>query len=264
MSASNRSAFVQKCLADFLDCIGNGFNHQDECWSNGLTVKPLFRTEAYFENRLKIFFLLEWSKRSSFASCATNRLSNKGIAGRDVETQSSRAFNSADAQQSKIIGGYLGDLRSRYDEMVLVAGVQSLDAIKVLVPTLIRLEFFDRPDDLFSGERCLSIADGTLKPLLSVSEGKEHSLGVWGLVAHHAPSENVQRAFEVVDCIAQDKRDFVGNGLILFDENLSYAGLLFETTPEFKRRLTDISLDFGVQIVDVLFGPFNLETAWVD
>lgn len=229
-----------------------------------MTVKPLFRPEAYLERRLKIFFLLEWSKRSSFASSAANRLSNKDIAGRDVETQNSRTYNSGDSQQSKFIGGYLGDLRSRYDEMVLVAGVQSLDAIKVLVPTLVRLEFFDRPDDLFSGERCLSIADGTLKPLLGVSEGEEHSFGVWGLVAHHAPSENVERAFEVVDCVTQDKRDFVGNALILFDKNLSFAGLLFETTPEFKRRLSDISLDFGVQIVDVLFGPFNLETAWAD
>lgn len=253
-----------KCRADFLYSILNGFEHQQECCDNVLTVKPLFRREAYVEGRLKVFLLLEGPDSSALSPVSANGLGNQRLASRYAKTENAGSLKASDSKESEIISDYLSDLSSSYNEMVLVAGVQGLDTVKVLVPTQIRLQRFDRVDDLFSGERCLSIADGTLKTLLAIGEGEENPLGIWGLVAHHAPSEDIECTLQVMDCITQNKRDFVGNGLMLLDEDFALVGALFHPTPEFEGAASKEGIASYFKIIDVLFGPFNLQTARLD
>lgn len=259
-----KSGLREEGRAYFLDCVFNGFQHQQECWDNGLSVKPLFRREAYVEGRLKVFLFLERLGAPAFSPILADTLNNKRLPRRHVKAENTGANEVFDSEEAKIVSDYLSDLRSSYNEVVFVAGVQSLDSVKILVPAHIRLERLYRPNDLFSGARCLSITDGALKSVLTIGEGEEYSLGVWGLIAHHAPSENIESAFQIVDCIAQDKREFVGDGLMLLDEDFTLVGALFNPTPQFEWLSGKESIASNLKIVDMLLGPFNLQTAWLD
>lgn len=264
MSTSKLSGWTAKSRADFLDRLFNGLDHKQECLDYGLTVKPLFRPEAYVEGWLKILLPLERFDPPALGSISADGLGNHRLSGWYVETEDAGPGEGIYPKKMKVVRNYLSDLSSRYDEVVLVTGVQSLNAIKIIVPAQIRFQRFYNCNDLFSGECCLSVSDGTLKPVLTVSEWEENPLGGWCLVAHHAPSKNVQRAFEIMDCIAKNKRDFVGNGLLLLDENFALIGVFSKSAPQIKGHSGEERIASNFQIVDMLLGPFNLQTAWVD
>jgi len=264
VSAYDLSGFAAKGSANFLNRLFNSLDHKQECRDYGLTVKPLFRAEAYLEGRLKIFLSLERFNPPALGSIAADCLGNQRLSSWHVEAENARTNEVINAEESKVVSDYLCHLRGCYDEVMLVAGIQSLHAVKVLVPALVRFEGFYNSNNLFSGERCLSIANGTLETIFTVGEGEENPGGRWCLVANHTPSKNVQRAFEIMDCIAKNKRDFDGNGLLLLDENFALIGVFSNCVPQLEGLSSEERITSNFQIVDMLLGPFNLQTARTD
>lgn len=257
MAKRDRSTRLDEGASDGFHRMLDGCGHLSKGGDYGISVKPLIRSKANLEGGLRVLLPLERSHCPSLISRAGQGLGDKGAAGWSNETDDTVTSDWYSGNKPKLIARYIRDLADSYDKAVFVSGVQGLDAVEVLVPACIGLEFAYYSNDIFSGETYLSTRYGTFQSFLTGGERKVDAVGVPCFVVNQLVDQDVQRAFQVVDCVSQNKRDFVGNGLVLFNKYLSLIGFLRKSAPQPEGSLLKEVFDEPVQIADVLIGPLD-------
>ena len=145
-------------------------------------------------------------------------------------------------------------------DLVLVGQIKAVDGLNHLVPARIRLEFLYFSHDLFAGATYMSTVNGGFQ---SVRRGAERDLdlpplsGSWAFVTNQRKCEQVKGGTQVVNGIADDQGESVWNGYLVFDDIGNLVGLAVSTAINPQRTLACIGFGLPVNVIDVMFGPFN-------
>lgn len=252
-----RLILCEKSVSDFGNGGLGGLSHETQFRDNH-TANPLSLTEAYVKGRGNIRLLLESPDRPPLPPVSEKGLFENRLANRH------RKHNAA--VTSEIVTPDQGvdrlGIKHRYtgggqDEMMLIAQIKNVDAIKSIVPAMIGFERVYRSDDVFAGELYLSICNGATQPLCRISEREENSRWFWSAVAYHPISEQIEGRFEIVNGIANDKGKFFWDGFIGFDEKNALGALWINCLHQNERHLGKERFNIPMQIIDVMFGPLN-------
>jgi len=231
------------------DDLANELRHTIEHFKDRLTSDNLRLSERYIQSQLKILVrmsLVGASGKSQYLIAAY-----QGFPRHNGELD-------VTASQTNVpIFHHANDCEN---EAMLIDAVQVVDIPKRLIPSRVRLYSFE--DFVCSNAHLayFSLADGRCV-LLGTLANREVSVfaGFSTTRLDKLPSQMVERASEVVNCIANSESDAVWNRtdiinlqtyvrnlrIVLGSKSISLLGIAERT-------------DGGVQILDVLFGPFNL------
>jgi len=186
--------------------LGNSIYYPLEGRNGLLTDEGLSIAEAYEKRRLDFCFLFDPAIghliRSRPRPCKANPIDAKGrVVWNGESSLKSSCFRHGD------------------DELVLIGNVQCVDTIDEFVPTRLRIERYDRFDDVFAGPMYLSASDGGAKAVFAYWLGREGILDVFGTCSQmpdHLPNYMIQRCPEIVNCITNDQRELWWDGYLGF------------------------------------------------
>jgi hypothetical protein len=222
--------------------------------------------EAYFEGGLDLCFLFVSGKSSSRGSASAGKADGerKQVWSLTCKFQNSRPLKRNEREIGPDLISAHGLSVTHCDkELVLIGEVQRMEAVEFAICVSIRLERYDLIDDLFAGQLYLSRLYGSHKGLLvSVPEWELNGLGPRHLSSDQREHEEVQRGSEVVNCVASDQGDLVGDGLVALDGQASLLGLWSYANDRLEGLLRQKGFDLPVQVIDVMFGPLDLESRW--
>lgn len=146
----------------------------------------------------------------------------------------------------------------RNQQFVLIGNVEQMEHPEQFIPALV---WFDRLENV---HRSLTPALGYstvlgFERLNTVVDGESGLITQVISDVHHIPPQNVQRGAKVVRGITRDRTKARREGLVDMSAKYPVPRLRLDLASEFIRVAFCEGLDFGFEIVDVLFGPFDLE-----
>jgi hypothetical protein len=240
-----------------------------EKWNNRLTLDNLRLAERYLKVEIEILVHLlagrETSKPNHFCAIMCNEISRTGrnrANGRfDVFSahEFTSSLNDVDIGVSVSKAPSTQTIGRNEQEAMFVDVVKLLEYSEQFVPTLIRLDSFDsvyraRRDAIYysSASGVLELGAGICKRESGLASGEER------ICNDKLPSQMVKGASQVLNRFSGDQRELNRNLAINLNSIDEYSGLRVGIAQNF------VWVDFfegtnpGVQITDVLFGPFYL------
>ncbi len=228
----------------------NSIYHVLEGQNGLLTDEGLTIAEAYEKGRMDFCFL--------FDPAIGHLIRSRPIPcrARPVHTNGRIVWNGVSAVKH-------GCFRHGDDELVLIGNVQGVDTIDEFVPARLRIERYDRFDDVFAGPMYLSACNGGAKAVFAYWLGREGILDVFGTysqVPDHLPNNMIQRCPEIMNCVTDDQRELWWNGYLGFQYGRGAVAIFHSNEDKFVRLLSQVGVNFPAEIVDVIFGPFGLQS----
>lgn len=145
------------------------------------------------------------------------------------------------------------------NEAVLVDDIESIQLEEFEVPSWIRLECFEKANDLFAGEMYASAADGRFKSyrITSVDDGEMRRSLIKATARRRdkVVSHDIQGRPEIVDRVSGDKGELIWNGGLVFRPYLALGGLRIEFENKTVVPFEEGSR-LGFEVADVVYGPF--------
>lgn len=230
--------------------LGNPICHFSEYRYNFLADKGITIAEGYEECRLD-FCLLFNPAIGRMVRCRSHPRQSSPVNGE---------FGIGGNAQSALKGGGFcyGD-----NKFVLVGNVQGVDAIDEIVPSRLCVEGYNSIDDVFAGPLYLSTHNGGAKSLVThclCGEGVLNVFGSLGQMSNHFPDNMVQSGSEIVGGISNDEGELWRNGYLGFQYGRGPVAVFYPDEYEFKRLLGEVVGDLPIEIVDVMFGPLDLQS----
>ncbi len=142
-----------------------------------------------------------------------------------------------------------------YDEFVLVGNIKNMQAIKNVVPSRVRLQVAEFLGDFFAGNLYLSVCENRFKTLRSFAKGKLDLVRDRAMGTQDIPSHVIEGGSEIVNGIADDEREMIGNGRVYFSDQGALAGMSIVVGREPASLAIVQSLGLGNKILDVMLGP---------
>ena len=238
---------LDKCVLDVIHAAGDDLRKTYQRWDDLLALERLPLSEAYSEGRLSVVL----------------KLSLSGQACHYAEYRASRYFEGAvlhldppDNERHVCKGGH-GDHRKQQE--VLVRDVHLVDGAERIVPSLVRFDLIDNGgDDGLARHLYRSTLNGCFHFLFRVPNRKldvpARPIGPVDNLADH----KIEAGSQIVNGVAEDQRDAIGDGGChpeLKDVLSSVRILLDSKTAKVS---FDEGVERGIQLVDVLIGPFDL------
>lgn len=143
----------------------------------------------------------------------------------------------------------------RYDEFVLVGNIKNMETIKNVIPSRVRLQVAEFLGDFFAGNLYLSVRENRFKTLRSFAKGKLDLVRDRAMGTQDIPSHMIEGGSEIVNGIADDEREMIGNGRVYFSDQGALAGMSIVVGREPASLAIVQSLGLGNKILDVMLGP---------
>jgi len=149
----------------------------------------------------------------------------------------------------------------RDKKLMLVGNVEKMQAGQKWVAAKVEIQILNRVGEVFSGQMYLAASDGLTHAyrVTFPREGKVDALVVGSQAANEMIGEMVHRRPKVVQGVPKDERDPIWHGALCSDGEGFCRGLAVLTDYEFDRTLRKVSVNEPIEVVDVLFGPLNLQ-----
>jgi hypothetical protein len=186
-------------------------------------------------------FCLRISKAHDFTGC------QKGSLGRSGEPLIQHLF------------WEIYDLAGKNEKTVFVAGVEAVKPAQDFIPARIRLERLYQLDDICAGEIYLSAFDSVLKPFRFSNEREHEFEGTGGFIVRHSIERHIEGGAEVVNHIANNERQVIGNGFVPSANDGVFAGVGLVLDDGSKRSLSHKGIDGCLKLADVIFGPLDFK-----
>ena len=258
---SNGEIRIGERVNDFLDAD----RHRAKFFDYKIEGKQLTLAEAYLKGRLNLRFIHGGTQSAPVRSAGELQvLSNQGIPSRPEDSGTSKFDVGRKSGVRKnflnVLSRNIGNISDGKDQLVLVCYVERVNPIEQLIPARIWLERIYHVDDLFAGDLYLSIRDGAFKGFRSSAEGELNSLGALCFVASHCENQKIKRGPQVMDRVSDNQSEAIWDGFIAYDFEGSLCSLWVNANNDFERAARQKGVDLPVQIIDVVLGPFNLES----
>ena len=250
-----------KCL-DPIDRLRDGLRHLQQRWENGLLLNNADLIEKYLSSRFSVALYLE---------PLTSGERGKSLSGRELRGHTEKSavivIDSVDAADG---------LRNHdgQQEPVLVADIKFVKGPQKAPSSLVRAYFIDdERADAGNGRLYSSISALTFAPPSANGAGFK-SVGAKGRYkflprfphrerqARILPSKQlgdhvIKGGFQTMDCVTDDERDASRQRLQGDDANM-LAALSIVLHPEFAEIRFEKGVPFGMEVIDVLIGPYML------
>jgi hypothetical protein len=145
-----------------------------------------------------------------------------------------------------------------HNGLVFVGRVECVEGEKKIIPSAVRLQSVDH----FAGigrETLYFFFRGGFKRLSIPAKGKVNIADFCSPIgAGEGHREVVQTRTQIVDRVANDPKDFIGDGLGRMDNQMLLFPVGVEIAPNGIGTCPEICRQLGLEIVDMAFGPFNL------
>lgn len=142
-------------------------------------------------------------------------------------------------------------------QFVLVEDVKFMDEDEIIVPSRIRLEFFERSPNIFGPSVYLSAFEAFLESFRRVGERELNVLEVSGFTVGRdkLPHAMIEGSSQVVDSVPENDGQVCYSGFVTFSADGAFTGLIicFNSVAERASFLDEI-----VRVDDVLLGPLDL------
>ncbi len=210
------------CLKDYLDA------HFNLLGILGVSPRD---SGVIFPNRQAIIF------EKIVGSVLNNKFRAAGIKVSNIETVKSEAGS------------------NRHDEFVLIGNIKEMETIQQVIPVRIRLKVAEFLSDFFAGDLYLSIFKNTFKTLRFPTERKLDFVGGWVERSKDIPGKMVQRGSQIVDRIADNQREMIGDGRIYLCDQGALAAISVVLNGKPASVGIVKSFRLGNKILDMMLGP---------
>ncbi len=210
--------------------------------------------EAYEEGRLEVRFPVEGLHRS-MSPKYDDEIPERGHLS-DASGNAGRLFRTN--KHTQLLKGELNTVTDKDYEMVLVAFVHRLDGMEIFIPVRIGLERVYLVDDVFGGDVHLSGINGACKILRPANKWETNFAAIWSLRARYRVADEVECGSQIVDRIADDQGEVIGDGWLCLDVNQTVCGLAALPDSKLEWVVRKIFGDLPVKVSDMLLGPIDL------
>jgi hypothetical protein len=220
-----------------------------------LTFKNI--AESYFKAKVRILVVL----RSVSGKPSTQFVA---VFERALESEAALSRLSAIEQfhleHSLLDDGQRVGSRDRHEQAMLVHNVEFVEPTKSIVPSMVWLLSLDEIERLLAGTLYCSLKVGFKDFQILPIEDRETGADIRRVTIgqNQLPSEMVKAGSQVMDSISENEGNFLGRtleGSKLYD---SVARLRIVVGNSAVWVALPESVQFGFEIADVLFGPFDL------
>jgi hypothetical protein len=155
--------------------------------------------------------------------------------------------------------GKIYDLAGKNEKAMFIAGIEAVKSAQNFIPARIRLERAYQLDDICAGEIYLGAFNSVLKSFRFSNEGEHEFVGAGGVVMRHSIDSHIEGGAEIVNGIAHNERESIGNGFVPLanDGVLASIGLVLDDGS--KRSLAHKGIDVRLKLEDVIFGPLDFK-----
>lgn len=234
------------CLLDCLHDARDELCELMQRWDNRLSLERLSPAKHYRECRLSLALKLKVSGHSRYA-----KFSATGN-GEGAVFKSDAPGPTIDVRQAS--HGYHWN-----QQQVFVCDVHLVERQEGVVASLVRFDLVeDTGNDIGMGDLYVSLAKGTFHLLSSLTNRKLDVLCGPIRPSDELACDVINSGPQIVQGVADDKGNLLGEGLRDSELEDVVSGLrIFLDAKSIKISLEEVVQD-GVQIEDVLLGPFNL------
>jgi hypothetical protein len=155
------------------------------------------------------------------------------------------------------------DLAGENEKAVFVAGIEAVKSAQNFIPARVRLERAYQLDDICSGEIYLGAFNSALKAFRFSDKGKHEFEGTGCLVVRHSIERHIEGGAEIVNGIANNERQFIGNRFVPFTNDGVPASIGLVLDDGSKRSLSHKGIDGRLKLADVIFGPLDFKLGCV-
>jgi hypothetical protein len=254
---------MQECLDQERNGLLDRINAFTKRCNDSLVLERQPFSKSYEEGRLELCFLVPRSscacKSESLPSIGERFGGNEQIAVfRANKAEDSGSVHRKAEVQSKFVPAHFRNAAGQDKQPMLVLSVQPMQCVKHFVPSGVGLEGCYCLDDLFAGELYLSLINGACKTLCFFGEGERNKVRAGRLGAGELEHGKIESRAQVMDGVANDKREFLWDGDIGFDSDGNLVCLRVEMPQELEWPFVHERVDLTPKIIDVMLGPFNL------
>lgn len=233
----------------FLNCLHDAHDELSQLvqrWNAGFSLKRSL-VEQYREHRLSVVQKFKCGRRFQYAE-----------------------FSSADDFEGAIIKGHTAspsvDMSEGYNrhhwyqQQMFVSDVQIVQGAEGIIPSLVRLDLVeDCGDDILARNLYLSTIDGRFHFLSRLANGKLDVVGRATCTADDFAGHEIEGGSKVVQCIANDQGQAFGQWCDNAELQRVLTGSRIFLDAESVKVSLNEGVQFGIQLVDVLIGPFDLQ-----
>ena len=160
---------------------------------------------------------------------------------------------------SSIVSDDLNDFAESDNKFMLILNIKPMNSIKQFIPAVIWIKLIDCSLGVLAGDVYLSLSENRFKGVSVLPERELDALRICCYRADNPKGREIQGSAQVVNRIADYEGKFIWDGLLGLDANGVLCACWLAPNNRFERFLGQELSGLRVKIMDVMYGPLNLQ-----